>query len=135
MADGSGGPASEQRPPARVVGLHHVQVVVPAGSEERVRGYYGGVLGLPEIEQPPAIAARGGVWFAAGEQELHVGVEEPFRPARKAHPCFLVADLDAVAEAVESAGGEVRWDEQIPGVRRFHTDDLFGNRVEVRQAD
>lgn len=134
MADGSGGLAREQSAPARVVGLHHVQVVVPAGTEERVRGYYGGVLGMPEIPQPPAIAARGGVWFAVGDQELHVGVEEPFRPALKAHPCFLVADVDAAGEAVAADGGEVRWDEQIPGVRRFHTDDPFGNRVEVRQA-
>lgn len=135
MADSSGGPAREQPAPAGVVGLHHVQVVVPAGTEERVRGYYGAVLGLPEIEQPPAIAARGGVWFAVGDQELHVGVEEPFRPALKAHPCLLVTDVDAAAGAVAAAGGEVRWDEQIPGVRRFHTDDPFGNRVEVRQAD
>lgn len=121
-------------PPRPVLGLHHVQIACPAGSEGELRGFYAGVLGMAEIAKPPVLAARGGVWFSAGGQELHCGVEEGFAPARKAHPCLLVADVDAVARAVAGAGGEVRWDEAIPGVRRFHTDDPVGNRVEIQQA-
>ncbi len=117
-----------------VRGLHHVQIACPAGSEDALRGFYSGVLDLPEIPKPPLLAVRGGCWFQVGPQELHCGVEEPFVPARKAHPCFLVDDLDAVAARVRAAGGEVRPDEQIPGVRRFHTDDPVGNRVEIQQG-
>ncbi len=117
-----------------VVGLHHVQIACPAGAEERLRAFYGGVAGMAEIPKPPALAVRGGVWFAAGHRELHCGVEEGFSPARKAHPCFVVDDIDALAERVAAAGGEVRWSAEIPGVRRFHTDDPVGNRVEFQQA-
>lgn len=117
-----------------VVGLHHVQIACPAGSEDELRGFYGDLLAMPEIPKPSDLAVRGGVWFAAGERELHCGVEADFRPARKAHPCLLVEDVDAVATAIAAAGAEVRWDEAIPGVRRFHTDDPVGNRVELQQA-
>nr|WP_212755441.1 VOC family protein [Flexivirga aerilata] len=100
-----------------------------------MRAFYSGVLGLRELPKPAALAARGGCWFAlGGGQELHCGVEADFRPARKAHPCLLVDDVEAVADAVRSAGGEVRWDDAIPGVRRFHTDDPVGNRLELQQA-
>ncbi|GAA1882630.1 glyoxalase [Lapillicoccus jejuensis] len=118
--------------------LHHVQVSCPAGSEDDLRAWYGGVLGLVEVSKPPVLAARGGVWFRAGEApgglELHCGVEDGFRPARKAHPGIAVADVDALAAAVAAAGGEIRWDDSIPGLRRFHTDDPVGNRLEFQQA-
>lgn len=116
-----------------VQGLHHVQVACPRGSEERLRAFYVGVLGMQEVAKPPVLAARGGCWFRAGAAEIHCGVEEPFAPALKAHPCLLVDDLDALAEAVAAAGGEVRWDTAIEGVRRFHTDDAVGNRIELQQ--
>lgn len=116
------------------VGIHHVQIACPQGSEDDLRAFYGSVLGLPEVPKPPVLAARGGVWFAVGDQQLHCGVEEGFAPARKAHPCLLVEDVDEVAAAVEVAGRPVRWDEAIPGVRRFHTDDPVGNRVEIQQV-
>lgn len=116
------------------VGIHHVQIACPAGSEDALRGFYGTVLGLPEVPKPPVLAARGGAWFAVGDQQLHCGVESPFAPARTAHPCLLVDDVEAVADAVEVAGGPVRWDDAIPGVRRFHTDDPVGNRVEIQQV-
>ncbi len=116
------------------LGLHHVQVACPAGSEDLLRRFYGGVLGLPEVAKPPALAVRGGCWFQVGPQQLHLGVEEGFRPARKAHPCLLVDDVDRVAAAVTAYGGDVRWDDSIPGVRRFHTDDPCGNRVEIQQS-
>ena len=117
-----------------VVGLHHVQIACPAGSEDDLRGWYQGVCGMPEIPKPPVLAVRGGVWFRAGDRELHCGVEDGFVPARKAHPCFLVDDLDGLSERVLAADGEVRWSDEIEGVRRFHTDDPVGNRLEFQQA-
>lgn len=110
--------------------LHHVQLSMPAGEEARARAFYGGLLGLAEVDKPPALAARGGAWFRAGDLEVHLGVEEPFHPARKAHPGIRVADLDEVAGRFEAAGMAVRRDDLLPGHRRFYVDDCFGNRLE-----
>lgn len=117
-----------------VIGIHHVQIACPQGAEDALRAFYGVVVGLDEIPKPAALAARGGVWFRAGSQELHCGVEDGFRPARKAHPAFAVDDIDAVAAALEASGAEVTWDGKVPGVRRFHTSDPVGNRVEFQQG-
>ena len=117
-----------------VVGLHHVQVSCPAGSEDELRGFYVGVLGMTEVPKPPQLAVRGGAWFRSGGCEIHCGVEDGFAPARKAHPGIAVSDVDALAERVAAAGLPVHWDEQIPGVRRFHTQDPVGNRIELQQT-
>jgi predicted enzyme related to lactoylglutathione lyase len=117
-----------------VTGLHHVQIACPAGREDLLREFYGGVIGLPEIPKPPVLAARGGVWFRVGSQELHCGVEEPFVPARKAHPAIAVTDIDALAATLAASGARLMWDTNIPGVRRFHTTDPAGNRVEFQLA-
>lgn len=115
------------------IGLDHVQVAAPSDSEPDARRFYGEVLGLPELEKPGILRARGGVWFACGNQQLHVGIAEPFSPARKAHPALLVrpADLDRLAERLEAAGRPVRWDDAIPGTRRLYTADPWGNRIEL----
>jgi len=118
-----------------VLGIDHVQVAAPAGCEPAARAFYGELLGLDELTKPDALAVRGGCWFQAGAQELHVGVEDPFTPARKAHPSFVVADLDAVAAKLTAAGHVVTYDDLIPGVKRFETADPFGNRLEFRQAE
>ena len=118
-----------------IVGLDHVQVCMPPGEERAARAFYGEVLGMTEVPKPAALAGRGGCWFTSGSAVLHVGVEEPFTPARKAHPAFLVKDLDGLAASLTRAGHEcVRADGEIPGVRRCHTWDPFGNRVELQQA-
>jgi catechol 2,3-dioxygenase-like lactoylglutathione lyase family enzyme len=115
-------------------GLHHVQVAMPAGQEEAARRFYGTVLGMEEIPKPATLAARGGVWFrSAGGFELHLGVERPFTPARKAHPGILASDLDEVAERLLEAGIEVTADGNFPGFRRFYVEDCFGNRLEFLQ--
>lgn len=75
-----------------VVGLDHVQVAAPRGCEAEARRFYGTILGLVEVEKPETLRGRGGVWFRCGEQQLHVGVDDAFAPARKAHPAFCVAD-------------------------------------------
>jgi len=110
--------------------LHHVQLAIPAGSEPQCRRFYGETLGWDELEKPPLLKARGGLWFAAGSGELHLGVEADFRPARKAHPAFAVVDLDRLAERLRAAGAMVEFDDAIPGLRRFYTADAVGNRIE-----
>ncbi|WP_020144958.1 VOC family protein [Terracoccus sp. 273MFTsu3.1] len=114
--------------------LHHVQVSGPAGCEAAMRDFYVGVLGMSEVDKPEQLRARGGAWFRAGTAEVHVGIEEGFVPARKAHPGIAVGDVDALARAVGQAGAPVTWDENIPGLRRFHTVDPVGNRLEFQQA-
>jgi catechol 2,3-dioxygenase-like lactoylglutathione lyase family enzyme len=117
-----------------VTGLDHVQVAAPPGCEAEARAFYGELLGLEELPKPEPLAARGGCWFRAGAQELHVGVEDPFAPARKAHPGLVVADLDALASTLGAHGIDVAYDDTIPGTKRFYAADPFGNRLEFRQA-
>ncbi len=106
---------------------------MPPGQEEAARAFYGPVLGLTEIAKPAVLAARGGAWFRGDGIELHLGVEEDFRPAAKAHPGLLVADIDERAGRLERAGYLVRWDGEFPGMRRCYTADPFGNRLELLQ--
>jgi len=115
-----------------IVGLDHVQLAAPVGCEPEARRFFGELLGLTELEKPEPLRARGGVWFAVGAQQLHVGVEDPFAPARKAHPAFRVdeQDLDRLATKLVEAGERVEWDDSLPGVRRFYTLDPWGNRIE-----
>jgi catechol 2,3-dioxygenase-like lactoylglutathione lyase family enzyme len=114
-----------------IVGLDHVQLAAPSGCEEEARRFFGGLLGLTEIEKPEPLARRGGVWFALGGQQLHVGVENGHRPALKAHPALAVRDLDSLAARLEAAGIQVEWDSSLEGVRRFYAADPWGNRLEL----
>jgi len=114
--------------------IHHVQLACPAGSEPALREFYGGVLGLAEVQKPPTLAARGGCWFRGHGMELHLGVEEDFRPARKAHPGLLVAGLDAWADRLRKAGYPVLFDDELPGMSRFYSQDPNGNRLEFLEA-
>ena len=115
--------------------LDHVQVAIPPGCEGAVRAFYGAALRLREIAKPAPLAARGGVWYAVGDLQLHLGVAEDFSPATKAHPAFRVADAAALAQRLQAAGFGVRWDSALPGRIRFYTDDPFGNRIEILQND
>lgn len=112
--------------------LDHVQIAAPPACEPEARRFYGALVGLPELEKPQPLQTRGGVWFALADGQLHVGVEEPFAPARQAHPAFRwsPAELRAVAKRLQDAGSPVCWDEELPGSRRFFTKDPWGNRLE-----
>jgi catechol 2,3-dioxygenase-like lactoylglutathione lyase family enzyme len=111
--------------------LHHVQVACPAGSEDALRAFYGGVLGMTELAKPAVLAARGGAWFRGGSAEIHCGVEADFRPALKAHPGLLTDQLDRLAAACEASGHPVTWDPHFPGHRRLYVSDPVGNRLEL----
>jgi catechol 2,3-dioxygenase-like lactoylglutathione lyase family enzyme len=117
----------------RIEGLDHVQLAMPPGAEEIARRFYGGLLGLAEVAKPEPLASRGGCWYELGRTVVHLGVEKDFAPARKAHPAFLVDDLEAARRELAAAGAPVVPDDTLPGVRRFYTADPFGNRIELIQ--
>lgn len=122
-------------PEGQLIGLHHVQLAMPEGEEAAAEHFYQDVLGLERIEKPEQLAPRGGVWFRSGDLELHLGVEEGFRPAVKAHPAFLVSDLDAVRERLEEGGYKVVDTVQLEGFKRFYARDPFGNRLEMIEPE
>lgn len=121
---------SEPAPSPPGFALHHVQLAIPAGSEGRCRAFYSGTLGMTEVAKPAALAARGGLWLRSGALEIHLGVDDDFHSATKAHPGILVDDLGAVATRLGDAGAPVIWDDLFPGHRRFYTTDPVGNRLE-----
>jgi catechol 2,3-dioxygenase-like lactoylglutathione lyase family enzyme len=112
------------------LGLHHVQLAMPPGSEDECREFYVDVLGMTEIQKPPVLQARGGLWVRVDQLEIHLGVERDFRPARKAHPGIRVEDLDSLARRLADKGVEITWDDNFPAHRRFYTYDVIGNRLE-----
>ena len=111
--------------------IDHVQLAAPPGCEAEARRFFTDLLGLEELEKPVGLRARGGVWFRVGEQQLHVGVEEEFAPARKAHPAFAVFRYDELLARFRAAGVPVTDDASIPGVRRCYIADPWGNRIEL----
>jgi catechol 2,3-dioxygenase-like lactoylglutathione lyase family enzyme len=117
----------------RVTGLHHVQLAMPAGGEDRARAFYARALGLSEVEKPANLRSRGGCWFESPGIRLHLGVEPGFRPAMKAHPALEVDDLKALVARLAKAGYPARADEPLPGFDRVYVADPFGNRIELLQ--
>ena len=118
----------------KILSIDHVQMAMPVGEENKARAFYIKQLGFTEIPKPPELAKRGGAWFQAGNVQLHLGVEEDFRPARKAHPAFLVEDLDGLLTSLQSAGYEIDTSQPpLGGYQRAHVFDPFGNRVELME--
>lgn len=118
-----------------ITGLDHVQLAIPPGKEDEARQFYGGLLGLAEVGKPAALVPRGGCWFEGPGTYLHLGVQDDFLPARKAHPAFLVADLERLREILAAAGIPVTPDSTLPGINRFYAADPFGNRLEFIQHE
>lgn len=116
---------------AHVVGFDHVQIAIPKGEENRARSFYSDLLGLKEIPKPEPLAKRGGLWFQCGSQQLHIGVEEPFTPARKAHPALLIDGYEELLASLDAAGYRTVRDTSLPDVSRAFVSDPFGNRVEL----
>jgi len=116
-----------------LIRIDHVQLAMPEGREEDARHFYKGLLGLAEVEKPANLKKRAGCWFESGDLKLHLGIEKDFRPARKAHPAFLVSDLAVLASRLEAAGVTVKRDEPLKGYDRVYVDDPFGNRIELME--
>ena len=110
--------------------IEHVQLAMPKGEEAKARAFYGEVLGMKELDKPSILSKRGGAWFASGAVQVHPGIEDDFRPAKKAHPAFTTSKGPIVRARLTAAGYLVRDDDAIAGISRFFTDDCFGNRLE-----
>ena len=115
----------------RISGIHHVQLAMPPGEEERAIAFYAGTLRMEQVPKPAHLAARGGCWFRSAGAELHLGVEGAFRPAMKAHPALQVEGLVALRSALEAAGADVVEDTRLEGHDRCYVRDPFGNRLEL----
>ena len=111
--------------------IDHVQLAMPPGEEDRARAFYGRLLGMTEVPKPPELAKRGGCWFECGTVQIHLGVENDFRSARKAHPALRCVDYEVLVSRLSAAGVTITDDDSIPGVRRCHIADPFGNRIEL----
>ena len=118
-----------------VIGLDHVQLAMPPGRESEAEAFYAGFLGFVRIPKPEPMAGRGGCWFASGPVAVHLGVEDDFRPARKAHPALVVRDLAGLVAAAAAARLEVRPNPDQPDGAGYYIDDPFGNRIELIDAD
>ena len=117
-----------------ILSIDHVQIAMPTGEEDKARTFYIGVLGFSEIDKPADLAKRGGAWFQSQNVQLHLGVEADFRPARKAHPAFIVQDLDGLLARIQKAGYETDTSQPpLDGYKRAHVFDPFGNRIELME--
>ncbi len=118
----------------KIVGIDHVQLAIPPGGEAAARRFYGEVLGLREIPKPEPMRARGGLWFDAGAFQIHLGLEPGMKPSAKMHPALVVTELDAWIAKLAAAGCEWKVADELPDVRRGHTKDPAGNRIELVEA-
>ena len=117
-----------------ILSIDHVQIAMPAGEEEKARAFYINMLGFTEISKPAELAKRGGAWFESGNVQLHLGVEVDFKPARKAHPAFIIDDLDSLIANAQAAGYETDTSQPpLDGYKRAHVFDPFGNRIELME--
>ncbi len=115
-----------------IVGLDHIQLAIPEGGEDKARAFFSGLMGMVEVPKPSNLSPSG-CWFESGDMRLHIGVDPDFKPARKAHPAFLVDDLCHLRAQLEGAGYETSNDKPVEGYNRFFTSDPFGNRIELMQ--
>ncbi|PYF06770.1 VOC family protein [Ureibacillus chungkukjangi] len=111
--------------------IDHIQLAAPMGSEMEARKFFSEILGFTEIEKPEQLKKRGGVWFAFGNQQIHIGIEEPFAPAKKAHPAFEVDNIEALEQHLTKNNITITKDDNLPGAKRFYVSDPFGNRIEI----
>jgi catechol 2,3-dioxygenase-like lactoylglutathione lyase family enzyme len=118
-----------------VIGIDHIQLAMPAGEENAARAFYDGLLGLKEVAKPPHLAVRGGCWFEANGVKIHLGVEQNFSPAKKAHPGLIVSDLSTLTETLELAGFPTSSNQPLEGYNRKYVSDPFGNRIELMQVN
>lgn len=113
-----------------ITGIDHIQIAAPPNAEDEARSFYGAILGMTEIQKPDSLKGRGGCWFQIGAQEVHIGIQQDFIPAKKAHPGFTVHALEPLKLRLEKAGYAIHEDTPINGRARFFTNDPFGNRIE-----
>ena len=111
--------------------IDHIQLAAPKGSEDTARKFFKNILGFEEVEKPEELKKRGGVWFEFGNYQIHIGIEEPFYPAKKAHPAFEIENIEELKKHLVTNGIDVIEDDKLPGAKRFYISDPFGNRMEL----
>ncbi|MEK4535883.1 VOC family protein [Peribacillus sp. FSL K6-1552] len=111
--------------------IDHIQLAAPKGSEDTARKFFKNILGFDEVEKPEELKKRGGVWFEFGNYQIHIGIEEPFYPAKKAHPAFEIENIEELKKHLVTNGIDVIEDDKLPGAKRFYISDPFGNRMEM----
>ncbi|WP_078546927.1 VOC family protein [Litchfieldia alkalitelluris] len=111
--------------------IDHIQLAAPKGSEDIAREFFGGILGFIEIEKPEELKKRGGVWFGFEGYQIHIGIEDPFTPAKKAHPAFRIRNIEELKAHLLLNNIEIIEDDKLPGANRIYIHDPFGNRIEV----
>ncbi|MDV7767342.1 VOC family protein [Peribacillus sp. CSMR9] len=111
--------------------IDHIQLAAPKDSEDTARKFFKNILGFEEVEKPEELKKRGGVWFEFGNYQIHIGIEEPFYPAKKAHPAFEIENIEELRKHLITNGIDVMDDDKLPGAKRFYISDPFGNRMEL----
>ncbi|WP_249599336.1 VOC family protein [Peribacillus frigoritolerans] len=111
--------------------IGHIQLAAPKDSEDTARKFFKNILGFDEVEKPEELKKRGGVWFEFGNYQIHIGIEEPFYPAKKAHPAFEIENIEELKKHLVTNGIDVIEDDKLPGAKRFYISDPFGNRMEL----
>ncbi|MEX3623433.1 VOC family protein [Viridibacillus arvi] len=111
--------------------IAHIQLAAPKGSEDEAKRFFGDILGFREIEKPELLRKRGGVWFEFANYQIHIGIEEPFSPAKKAHPAFEIENIEALKSHLSKNAIKFITDEDLPGANRIYINDPFGNRIEI----
>lgn len=114
-----------------IVGLDHIQLALPAGTEDKMQAFYCDILGMIAQPKPAPLQGRGGFWASTGTVDVHFGVDPDFHPATKAHPAFIVRDSEGVFTALTAHGHTPAWDTALPKVKRFFVMDPVGNRIEI----
>ncbi|SEB07485.1 Catechol 2,3-dioxygenase [Thalassobacillus cyri] len=112
-------------------GVDHVQLAAPEGSENQARKFFAELLGMEEVEKPEALKKRGGVWFQCGIQQIHIGIEKDFSPAKKAHPALVVKNIDQLMSHLSKKEAAYQKDDKLPNAKRIYLEDPFGNRIEI----
>ncbi|WAA11872.1 VOC family protein [Fervidibacillus halotolerans] len=110
--------------------IDHVQLAGPKGCEDQARKFFVDILNFEEEEKPETLKSRGGVWFKKGDIHIHIGIEDPFTPAKKAHPAFEVKNIEKLKSHLIENEIKIIVDDKLPGASRFYTSDPFGNRLE-----
>lgn len=112
--------------------MHHYALTFPRGEEQRARDFYAVILGFDEIPKPSTMMS-GGVWFRANGVELHFIPTDDFAPSILGHPAVVIENLGVLVDRLKAHWVVVEPDGRLPGYRRFHTYDFFGNQIEFLQ--
>ena len=117
--------------------LNHITVAVPAGEHDKVRAFYGDVLGLEEILRPDALnKVYDLMWFKFLDIQLHLDFTPPWtKLAENRHIALEVENLPAVRRYLEGKQATILEAVAMPDRDRFYLLDPFGNYFELLEMN